>query len=168
MQAEVSPPHYDDLLLNWIPPLSMSVIGRRRILKPWFTYLEYSGKLLASPWSFGIIVFSWNAQTTLWMLLGAKLDWHVDWVTQHRMHTQNGVCANCTHVYTSCNMCSMDLIKKSVCFKSLHIHSQHSEDTKLRICSVTSLTSYAKSSKSWFINPCLCTEHVTPLSLSVT
>lgn len=115
MQAEVSPPHYDDLLLNWIPPLSMSVIGRRRILKPWFTYLEYSGKLLESPWSFGIIVFSWNAQTALWMLLGAKLDWHVDWVTQHRMHTQNSVCANCTHVYTSCNMCSMDLIKKSVC-----------------------------------------------------
>lgn len=62
MQAEVSPPLYDELLLNWNPPLSFIVSEWTKKEKKQFLdldtnkYLDHSGNLWESPWSYGVVI----------------------------------------------------------------------------------------------------------------
>lgn len=115
------------------PPLWTSVIKRFLSLESHFwNILENSWDIL------GIIVFSWNAQTALWMLLRAKLNWHTNWVTQHHMHIH--VYADSSQIYATCNMCSMDLIKKSPCLSLCTSILVTDKDTKIRNSSVTRLS----------------------------
>lgn len=55
--AEASPPHYDDLCLTWNPTVSVSDWAEKNSTTL-NHILGYSGKLLESPGSFGIIMFS--------------------------------------------------------------------------------------------------------------
>lgn len=111
MQAEVSPPLYDELLLNWNPP-SLFHCQRMDKKKEFLDldankYLDRSGNLWESSWSYGVVIVFLKC-TNSFMDAAESENFTVTW------HAQLCMCASvritCTHVYTFCNTCSMDLI----------------------------------------------------------
>lgn len=118
LQAEVSPPCYDDLHLTGTPPVNVSdwVEKNSRTLTH---ILECSGNWRNPLGAFGInVLFPPKMHKTALRMFTESETGLGD--TTSRAHAVQCVCAlpNCTHVYTSFNMHSMDVIEKSV-FKYL-------------------------------------------------
>lgn len=160
LQAEVSPPRYDEFLLNWNPSLSLWGHRHKKRKNVW-TLIEASRLLWESLgislelWNY-YCSFSWTAQTALWMLL--TVTWHA--------HTDQCVCVcvlcvsvcfvrvciTCKHVYSSCIMCSMFVIStkqtdKQTAVRSLHIHILHKWDAGFQCVTQASSQRYTSLSQ---------------------
>lgn len=86
MQAEDSPPHYDDLILNWIPPQPWTLNHIIGIF--WKTFGNCEDLL-----NHCIFLKHTNSFVDVLDVKTGSTEWH-------HMHIQVNVCANCTHLYT--------------------------------------------------------------------
>lgn len=103
MQAEVSPPLYDELLLNWNPP-SLFHCQRMDKKKEFLDldankYLDHSGNLWESPWSYGVVIVFLEC-TNSFMDAAEGKNFTVTWHAHAQLCMRASVRITCTHVYT--------------------------------------------------------------------
>lgn len=137
MQAEVSPLHYDDLILNWIFPQPWTLNHITEIFWKMFgNCLELWNQWIPKHTNSFVDVLDVKTGPTEW----------------HHIHIQVYVCINCTHVHT-CNMWSMDVKIKSVCLGLCAVRAlKHTAEFSTRVSKLPNECSdHASCGLGWII-----------------